>query len=156
MSAKWMKLTRLLKWPLSNCPVHWKTLATLKRRWKSEFALFQSSWRLLQVTNFVKCRWTLLKVEFLRTISKFRKREEISSSLVYFRCKKWKLAFSCRSRAVTAKKCTKKRDARAKLLFWLLNLLLFLTILLPSPSPSSDLKRPSLPLNDGEADTLGY
>ena len=53
-----------------------------------------------------------------------------------------------------AKKCTKKRDARAKLSFWLLNLLLFLTFLLPSPS--SDLKRPSLPLNDGEADTLGY
>ena len=25
---------------------------------------------------------------------------------------------SCRSRATTAKKCTKKRDARAKLLFW--------------------------------------
>ena len=58
-------------------------------------------------------------------------------------------------RAVTANmKCTKKRDARAKLLFWLLNLLLFLTILLPSPS--SDLKRPCLPLNDGEEDTLGY
>ena len=57
-------------------------------------------------------------------------------------------------RAVTAKKCTKKRDARAKLLFWLLNLLLFLTILLPSPT--SDLNRPCLPLNDGEADTLGY
>ena len=34
-------------------------------------------------------------------------------------------AFSRRSRAATAKKCTKKRDARAKLLFWLLNLLLF-------------------------------
>ena len=32
--------------------------------------------------------------------------------------------FSRRSCAVTAKKCTKKRDARAKLLFWLLNLLL--------------------------------
>ena len=46
----------------------------------------------------------------------------------------------------------KKRDARAKLLFWLLNL--FLTFLLPSPS--SDVKRPILPLNDGEADTLGY
>ena len=33
-----------------------------KRLWKSEFAFFQSSSRLLQVTNFVKCRWTLLKV----------------------------------------------------------------------------------------------
>ena len=34
-------------------------------------------------------------------------------------------AFSRRSRAATAKKSSKKRDARAKLLFWLLNLLLF-------------------------------
>ena len=33
-----------------------------KRRKKSEFALFQSSSRLLQVTNFVKCRRTLLKL----------------------------------------------------------------------------------------------
>ena len=31
-----------------------------KRRWKSEFAFFQSSSRLLQVTNFVKYRRTLL------------------------------------------------------------------------------------------------
>ena len=42
---------------------------------------------------------------------------------------------SC-SRATTAKKCTKKRDARAKLLFFIvnLNLLLFLPFSLPSPS----------------------
>ena len=33
-----------------------------KRRWKSEFVFFQSSSRLLQVTNFVKCRRTLLKL----------------------------------------------------------------------------------------------
>ena len=33
-----------------------------KRRWKSEFAFFQSSSRLLQVTNFVKCRRTLVKL----------------------------------------------------------------------------------------------
>ena len=33
-----------------------------KGRWKSEFAFFQSSSRLLQVTNFVKWRWTLLKL----------------------------------------------------------------------------------------------
>ena len=35
------------------------------------------------------------------------------------------LLFSRRSRARTVKKCTKKRDARAKLLFWVINLLLF-------------------------------
>ena len=92
-----------------------------KRRWKSEFAFFQSSSRLLKSLTLSNPP----KVEFLRTISKFRYRGEISSLLVYFLCKTWNQAFSRRSRAVTAKKCTKKRDARAKLLFWLLNLLLF-------------------------------
>ena len=48
-------------------------------------------------------------------------------------------AFSRRSRAATANNCTKKRDARVKLLFWLLNLL-FLPFSLPSRS--SDLKVP--------------
>ena len=33
-----------------------------KRRWKSEFVFFQSSSRLLQVTNFFKCRRTILKL----------------------------------------------------------------------------------------------
>ena len=33
-----------------------------KRRWKSEFVFLQSSSRLLQVTNFVRCRRTLLKL----------------------------------------------------------------------------------------------
>ena len=45
------------------------------------------------------------------------------------------LAFtSFTKRAVTAKKCTKKRDARAKLLFANLNQLFFLPFLLTSPS----------------------
>ena len=35
---------------------------------------------------------------------------------------------------MTTKKCTKKRDARAKLLFCVINILLFLTFSLPSPS----------------------
>ena len=67
-------------------------------------------------------------VEFLRTKSKFRKREEISSSL-----QSCISSVKCKIRhfhdevvhAVTAKKYTKKRNARAKLLFWSLNLLLF-------------------------------
>ena len=33
-----------------------------KRRWKSEFAFLQSSSRLLQVINFVRCKRTLLKL----------------------------------------------------------------------------------------------
>ena len=39
------------------------------------------------------------------------------------------------SRAATVKKCTKKHDARAKLLFCLLNLLRFFPFLLTSPLP---------------------
>ena len=53
---------------------------------------------------------------------------------------KLRKAFSRRSRAKTGKKCTKKRDVRAKLLFCLLKLLLFLNFLLPSAS--LDLKGP--------------
>ena len=45
---------------------------------------------------------------------------------------------------MTGKKCTKKRDASAKLLFWLLNKpIACLTFSLPLPSPSSDLKVPT-------------
>ena len=44
---------------------------------------------------------------------------------------------------VTAKKCTKKRDARAKLLFCLTNPFLFLALSLLSPPSSSLLKFPN-------------
>ena len=47
-----------------------------------------------------------------------------------------------------AKKCPKRCDTRAKLLFCLQNLLLFLTFSLPSPSPLSDLK---VPINERSA-----
>ena len=49
---------------------------------------------------------------------------------------------SRRSRIVTAKLCTKKRDTRAKLLLWLSNLFAFVTF--PLPSPSSDFKVPNI------------
>ena len=59
--------------------------------------------------------------QLLRTIFKFRKRKKIVCILP----KTWNKAFSRHSRAVTAKKCTKMRDARADLLFCPFNLLLF-------------------------------
>ena len=58
--------------------------------------------------------------EFQGTVSKLRKRNKISSLLVYVLHKTRNLAFSRRSREKTAKKCTKKCAARAKLLFCLL------------------------------------
>ena len=51
-------------------------------------------------------------------------------------------AVSRRSRATKAKKCTKKRDARAKLFFRQSKPILFLPFLLPSPS--SLLKLPNV------------
>ena len=58
-------------------------------------------------------------VEFLGTISKFRKRNKISLLLVYV-LHKTRLIWYFQ---VVVVQCTKKRDARAKLLFCLLNLL---------------------------------
>ena len=63
--------------------------------------------------------------ELLRTISKFTKREIISSSPVHVFHKTWKQAFLRSSRKVTTKKCTKKRDISVKLLFCSLNVLNF-------------------------------
>ena len=60
-------------------------------------------------------------VDFLRTALKFRERKRDSSLLVYVLHKTCNKAFSRRSRARTVKKCTKKRDARAKLLFCVIN-----------------------------------
>ena len=53
----------------------------------------------------------------------------ISSLFDYVLHKKRNLAFSRRSRAKTAKKCSKKCDARAKLLFCFLNPLVLFEVL---------------------------
>ena len=63
------------------------------------------------------------KVEFLRTIAKCRKREfrgRLCTSSVQREIRHFHVVVV----QWRQKKCTKKRDARAKLLFWLLNLLL--------------------------------
>ena len=94
-----------------------------KRYSKSEVALLLT---LLCLFHLVHKCWQLFSgVQFLKTVSKFRRRKRKSWSCVPVRHKTRKLAFSCRSSAVTAKKCTKKRAARAKLLFANLNQLFF-------------------------------
>ena len=117
-----------------------------KLRLRNEFAFFQSLSPLFLPTYSVKCRRTLPKLNYLvSACPSSRKRKTISSSLVYILTvlhKMWNWIFSRRSRAVTAKKFTKKRAARAELLFCLLNLLLLLTFSLLSAS--SDLNVPYL------------
>ena len=66
------------------------------------------------------------EAEFQGTIFKLRKRNKISSLLVYVLYKRRNQAFLRRSRAKTGKKWTKKCDARAKLLFCLLIYCFFL------------------------------
>ena len=73
-------------------------------------------------------------VDFLRKISKFEKSKRDSSSYAHVIEKNVKLGNSRRSRAATAKKCTKKRDARAKLLFCQSKPIAFLSFLFTSPS----------------------
>ena len=65
------------------------------------------------------------KAEFQATIFKFRKRNKISSLLVYVLLKTRNWAFSRRSRAKTGKKCTKKAWCTCKVVVLLINLLFF-------------------------------
>ena len=92
--------------------------ATKTRTSRKKYIYVLSVFMAMISTYFVKCRRTSL-FEFQGTISKFRKRNKISSFLVYVLHKTRNLAFSRRSRAKTAKKCTKTGATRAsgKLLF---------------------------------------
>ena len=103
-----------------------------RRRWQqechleSDFALFQSSSRLFELANVVKCRPILPWVDFLRVISDFRKRKKISSSLDNFLRQTWNQAFSRCSRPVTA---------NVEVVVLLINSFALLTCSLPSPRP---------------------
>ena len=83
-----------------------------ERRLKSEFAFFQS----LQ-QSFIPTQVNPPEAEFQGTKFKLRKRNKILLLLVYVLHKMQYQAFSRRSHAETGKKCTKKCDAHAKLLF---------------------------------------
>ena len=83
-----------------------------KRHLKSEFALPQTWSHLFHLVKFVKC-WQ----SFLELNSKGRHQSSGKEKKVVVFCSRpWQNVKRC-SRATTAEKCTKKRDARAKLLF---------------------------------------
>ena len=64
-------------------------------------------------------------VESLETAPKFRKGKTKSSSCAYVLYKTSRQEISRPNRAVTAKKFTKKCNARTELFFWLLSILFF-------------------------------
>ena len=87
-----------------------------KCRLKSDFSIYETLAQLSQLGHYVLCRRTLLELNSEEKYPGLQRVKEI-------RCRMFtllinvKLGNSRRSRAVTAKKCTKKRDALAKLLF---------------------------------------
>ena len=108
----------------------WRDLAirqrrrSWKRRWEIDFASFQFISQLFQVAQLLKRREFGLEL-------KRRDRAQVLTEMVEFitlafpfpsRLKIWSFHVAVMQ---TAKKCTKKRDARAELLFCSLNLLLF-------------------------------
>ena len=94
------------------------------------FSLHSDYFYLLTLSNVGKPSWSWIS----SNISKLRKWNKISSFLVYVLHKTRNKAFPRRGLAKMGKKYTKKCDARAKLLFCLLNLLFFLKFSLPPAS----------------------
>ena len=108
-------------------------------RWRQRAKRSLKKWD-LAVSNFIaiipphsNCQIlaSCPRVEFIRAVSKlkkfFKKNENLRlvfTSLVKRRKRKFDVLVVC---TVTAKKCSKKRDAHAKLLFCLVNPLPFLT-----------------------------
>ena len=89
----------------------------VKRRLKSKFAVFKSSSRLFQpftLSNVCEPSRSWIP----NSLIQIKREKKNLSLLVYILYKTLNSVVSRRSRAVTAKKCTKKRDVRAKLLFW--------------------------------------
>ena len=112
-----------------------------RRRWrkrllKYEFTLFQNSSLLYSVlfnlSNVGKFFWSWI----LKAVSELKKAESENRSLTLTSSKRrdnW--AVSRRGRATTSKKCTKKRDAREKLLFCQSKPIAFLSFSLPPRRP---------------------
>ena len=98
-------------------------MATKTSHGKVNSYFFQSLSWLFQLAYFVKCKWTLLELNFYQPYPSSR-REWILSLFVYVLHKTWNQVFSRVVVQLTAKKCTRKRDARAKLLFCLVKLIL--------------------------------
>ena len=100
-----------------------KTRRQRKRRVKSEFGFFQSLSKLFLSTYFVKCRRTHLEMNSQRPYPSTAAETKFCRCLFTSSIKREIRHFHVVVVQKRAKKCTKERDARAKLLFCLLNLL---------------------------------
>ena len=96
-----------------------------KRHFTREYALLQTLSSLFHLVQFVKCSQIFLEL-IMKDCIEIEEKNKNVSRLCSRPPQNVKLGtFTWYSRVVTAKKCTRKRDARAKLLFCRSNLLLF-------------------------------
>ena len=106
-----------------------------KRRLKSEFAFFQSSLRLLQVTYFVKCKRTLLKLSSQEPHPSFERerkfRRRLCTSSVQGEIRHFHVV-------VVQRQQRNVQKSTCKIVVLLIKPIAFVTF--PLPSPSSDLK----------------
>ena len=107
-----------------------------KRHLKSEVALLQTLSLLFHLVQFVKCWQFFLELnsKWIYRSSGKEKENRLSLLCLVFTFSTKREIFSRRSRAVMAKKYTKKRDARAQLLFCQCKRIPFLPFLLTSSS----------------------
>ena len=92
---------------------------------ESEFAFFQSSSRLLQVTNFVKCRWTLQKLKSYEPYPSSEREGKLRRRLRSSSVKREKRHFHVVVVQRRQGNVQKSVMHAQTLLFWLFNLLLF-------------------------------
>ena len=96
-----------------------------ERRLKSEFAFFQSLLQLFQLTYFVKCTRTLLNLNskgpYLSPESEIKFRHCLFTFSIKHEIRYFHIVVAQKRQ----KNVQKKGYARAKLLFWLLNILFF-------------------------------
>ena len=120
----WRKGTNQLLWNISLLSQGIRELKQQRQWWiqkrhlKSEFPLPQTLLCLFHLVQFVRCWWIFLEFNS-KGLYQSSEKEKGSRCLVFTFSTKSEiiLGSSCHSRAMTAKKCTKKCDAHAKLLF---------------------------------------
>ena len=111
---------------------------TSLKKWNRSFSF---SIFIVIILSFLLC-WMYTNspgVEFLRTLSKLKKRKKILLLLVYILYKTWNWVFSCRSHVKLAR-MDKKLWCTCKVVVLLVKTIVFMTFLLLSLS--SDLKVP--------------
>ena len=109
---------------------------------KKWIAFFQFLSQLFLSTYFVKCKRNLLELNSEGKYPNSKREIKFRRCLFTYSIKGEIRHFQVVVVQKRAKKCTKKGLARAKLLYWLWNLLFFFTF--SSPSPSLDPKVPNV------------